>query len=71
MDNSPFFRRSWTFPNEMLVALSDGDRVRVIDYEGNVFLNCSRWLFEKCWMRGWFEDLPDPTRVLSGAECPG
>ena len=47
------------FPNEVLVALTDGERVRVLDHTGNVFLNCSRWLFEQCWKRGLFEDLND------------
>jgi len=29
----------------------------VKDDEGNVFLNCSRWLFDQCWLRGFFEEL--------------
>lgn len=55
---SAFFRRSWMFPRErLMVCFDDGTRVIVKDDEGNVFLNCSRWLFDQCWLRGFFEEL--------------
>jgi len=70
MNGSPFFRRRWIFPMErLMVCFDDGRRVIVKDDNGNVHLNCSRWLFDQCWKRQWFEDCP--ARVLSGAECPG
>jgi hypothetical protein len=52
-----FFRRNWLFPRErLMVCYDDGSRVVVKDADGNVFLNCSRWLYETCWQRGYFED---------------
>jgi len=46
------------FPRErLMVCFDDGMRVIVKDDEGNVFLNCSRWLFDQCWRRGFFEEL--------------
>lgn len=45
-----------TFVESLLVVYSDGERVIVKNEEGNIMLDCSRWLFEQCWQRGWFHD---------------
>jgi len=59
MNATPFFRRmrNGRVFDELLTAVSAGDRVRVLNPEGNVMLNCSLWLFDQCWARGWFEDV--------------
>lgn len=54
----PFFARPnhrGGQPESLMVVYNDGARVIVKNEEGNVMLDCSRWLFEQCWKRGWFE----------------
>lgn len=40
--------------SELMVVFDDGERVIVHDEDGKVAFSGSRWLFDKCWERGFF-----------------
>lgn len=39
---------------ELMVVFDDGERVIVHDEDGKVAFSGSKWLFDKCWERGFF-----------------
>lgn len=53
------FRRAiagWAWGDELMAVFDDGRRVIVKNQDGNVMLDCSRFVFDECWKRGWFTD---------------
>lgn len=54
--SSTFARKDkWVaFTEELRVIFDDGLRVIVKDQDGNIMFDGSRWLFDQCWIKGYF-----------------
>lgn len=46
----------WNWKEELHVSFDDGERVILVNDDGNVMMNCSKWLFEECRRRGFLVD---------------